>query len=160
MNTPQIWVYAGTFDPITFGHESIIKRAASLCDQLYVAVAQDSRKATWFDGNTRLELVRQRLSALGLPNVQAIGLNGLAVDLCRELEASALVRGLRNGADFDYERNIAHINQLLHPKLETCFLLAPPQESLISSSNVRELARLNADLSALVGQEVLAAFRG
>ncbi|MDO4435835.1 MAG: pantetheine-phosphate adenylyltransferase [Cardiobacteriaceae bacterium] len=153
------WLYAGTFDPITLGHESLIIRAAGLCDELYVAVAQETRKSTLFDGKTRLSLAQARLNALGLSNVHMVALHGLVVDLCRELEISAMVRGLRNGADFDYERNLAHINGLLNPTVETCFLLAPPEKSLISSSNVRELARLGADVSALVGEEVAQALQ-
>lgn len=151
------WIYAGTFDPITFGHESIIQRAAALCDELYVAVAQQPRKQTLLNGEKRFALVQQRLNALHLPQVKTLGFDGLLIDLAKNLQANALVRGLRNGADFDYERNLAHINAQLKPDLETIFLLAPPHESLISSSNVRELWRLGADIRPWVGTEIQSA---
>lgn len=131
--------FCGSFDPITNGHLDLIRRAASLFDAVVVIVAVNSEKKSRFDLDRRLSWVRQ--ATQDLPNVSAVCGTGLAVDLCRSQGAGVLVRGLRNGQDLDYEKNMEAVNGYLDPALETVYLTCSPGMEHVSSSNVRELLR-------------------
>lgn len=140
--------YTGTFDPITNGHADVIRRAAGLFSELYVAVAQSASKKSIFTPEERIELARESLA--DLDNVEVHGSDGLVVDFAREHNVSVLVRGVRGTGDYEYERQMALMNQHLEAGLETVLLCPAPQYSHISSTLVREIALFDGDISGLV----------
>jgi pantetheine-phosphate adenylyltransferase len=144
----RIAVYSGTFDPVTLGHEDVIRRAAGLFDELIVAVAVAHHKKTLFTLEQRIDQVAAVFT--DLPAVRALPFEGLMVEFCREQGACAIVRGIRNVADFDYEAQMASMNQKMAPEVETVFLLPQPQLQCISSTLVREIAKLGGDVSQMV----------
>lgn len=145
-------VYPGTFDPITNGHADLVARASRLFDRVLVAVAKDTGKATCCDLDQRIDLARTALAEQA--NVQVVPFAGLLVDFCREQEASVVVRGLRAVSDFEYEIQLAGMNRRLAPEIETLFLTPLEQYAFISSSLVREVARLGGDVAEFVHPEV------
>ena len=114
-------IYSGTFDPITLGHEDVARRAAMLFDEVVVGVARAHHKSTRFSLDQRLNLAEQTLAVA--PNIRVVAFDGLLVDFCRQQSASAIVRGIRNATDFDYETQMAAMNRKLLPSVETVFLL-------------------------------------
>lgn len=148
----RIAVYSGTFDPITLGHEDVIRRAAGLFDELIVAVAVAHHKTTRFTLDQRMAMVAQ--SMLACPAVRVLPFEGLIMDFCREHGACAVVRGIRNVADFDYEAQMAAMNRKLLPTVETVFLLPQAQLQCISSTLVREIAKLGGDVTEMVSPVV------
>lgn len=158
MNAPssprsrRIGVYSGTFDPITLGHEDVITRAAVLFDDLIVAVAVAHHKKTLFGLDERMAMVAQRFAAM--PYIRVLPFDGLIMDFCREQGACAVVRGIRNMTDFDYESQMAAMNRKLLPTVDTVFLLPQPQWQCISSTLVREIAKLGGDVGSMVSAEV------
>ncbi len=153
----RLAVYSGTFDPLTLGHEDVIARAAGLFDQLIVAVAVAHHKKTQFSLEQRLSLAR--LSLADWPQVRVLPFDGLIMDFCRQHGACAVVRGIRNASDFDYEAQMAAMNRKLLPSVETVFVLPQPDLQCISSTLVREIAKLGGDVSALVNPAVAAQLR-
>ena len=153
----RIAVYSGTFDPITLGHQDVIGRASGLFDELVVAVAVAHHKKTRFDLATRLDLVRASLQPWA--GVRVLPFDGLIMDFCREQGACAVVRGLRNVTDFDYEAQMAAMNRKLNPAVETLFLLPDAHVQCISSTLVREIAKLGGDVTGMVSAPVLRALR-
>ncbi len=150
----NIAVYPGTFDPITNGHSDLVSRAASLFDTVIVAVAQHTAKSTVCDIDQRVHLAR---IALGdLDNVEVVAFEGLLVNFCREQSANLVIRGLRAVSDFEYEFQLAGMNRRLAPEIETIFLTPAEQYAFISSTLVREIARLGGDVSEFVHPEVQA----
>ncbi len=145
-------VYAGTFDPITLGHLDVVGRAAGLFDQLVIAVAMAHHKKTLFGIEQRVELVEA--ACRDLPNVSVLPFDGLMVDFCEAQEATAIVRGIRNLTDFDYEAQMAAMNRKLNPDVETVFLLPDAPLACISSTLVREISKLGGDVSQMVSPEV------
>ncbi|WP_334134221.1 pantetheine-phosphate adenylyltransferase [Tepidimonas sp.] len=150
--TPRIGVYSGTFDPITLGHEDVIRRAATLFDRLIVAVAVAHHKRTLFDLPQRLDMVAEALA--DCPGVDVLPFDGLIMDFCRAHGAQAVVRGIRNVTDFDYEAQMAAMNAKLLPTVQTVFLLPQPQWQCISSTLVREIAKLGGDVTQMVSPGV------
>ncbi len=148
-------VYSGTFDPITLGHLDVVKRAASLFDQLIVAVAVAHHKKTLFSLEARVSLSQAALK--NVANVTVLPFDGLIVDFCKAHNAIAVVRGIRNVADFDYEAQMAAMNRKLSPQVETVFLLPDAPVACISSTLVREISKLGGDVSQMVTADVLAA---
>ena len=148
----RLAVYSGTFDPITLGHEDVIRRAAALFDELVVAVAMAHHKKTLFDLQQRMALVRQALA--DCPNVRVLPFEGLIMDFCQAQRACAVVRGIRNVADFDYEAQMAAMNRKLLPSVDTLFLLPQPDLQCISSTLVREIAKLGGQVHAMVSPGV------
>ncbi len=148
----RIAVYSGTFDPITLGHEDVIRRAAGLFDELIVAVAVAHHKTTRFTLDQRMAMVAQSMQAC--PAVRVLPFEGLIMDFCREHGACAVVRGIRNVADFDYEAQMAAMNRKLLPTVETVFLLPQAQLQCISSTLVREIAKLGGDVTEMVSPVV------
>lgn len=148
----RVAVYSGTFDPITLGHEDVIRRAAGLFDELIVAVAVAHHKKTQFALDQRMALVAQSLHDCA--GVRVLPFEGLIMDFCRQHGASAVVRGIRNVADFDYEAQMAAMNRKLLPTVETVFLLPQAQLQCISSTLVREIAKLGGDVSEMVSPVV------
>jgi len=151
----RIGLYPGSFDPPTKGHEDLIRRSLALCDQLVVAVAVNGSKDPLFTPDERLDMLR---AAIGdQPKVSVRSFDGLLADLAREVEASIIIRGLRAVSDFEYEFQMALMNRQLHPGLETVFLVAALDLTYLSSSLVREIARLGGDVSRFVHPAVSSA---
>ena len=151
-NSKRIAVCSGTFDPLTLGHEDVLKRAAGLFDEVVLAVAMAHHKKTLFTLDQRLALASEALA--GLPNVRVLPFDGLIMDFCRTQGACAVVRGIRNLTDFDYEAQMAAMNRKLHPAVETVFLLPQAELQCISSTLVREIAKLGGDISGMVSAPV------
>ena len=151
-------VYPGTFDPITNGHTDLVERASSLFDQVIVAVAVSSEKATAFPVETRVTLAREVL--VHVDNVEVCCFDNLLVDFVRQREAGVILRGLRAVSDFEYEFQLAGMNRHLAPEIETLFLTPAEQYAYISSSLVREIASLGGDVTPFVHRKVVAALRG
>jgi pantetheine-phosphate adenylyltransferase len=153
----RIAVYSGTFDPVTLGHEDVARRAAGLFDELVIAVAVAHHKKTRFSLDERMALVRQALGADARIRVEPF--DGLIMDFCRQQGACAVVRGIRNVTDFDYEAQMAAMNRKLNPAVETVFLLPQAQLQCISSTLVREISKLGGDVSEMVSAGVASALR-
>jgi pantetheine-phosphate adenylyltransferase len=141
-------VYPGTFDPITNGHQDLVKRAARLFDRVIVAVARQTAKSTVFGLAQREGLAREVLS--DLDNVSVVSFDGLLMEFARSQGAQVVLRGLRAVSDFEYEFQLAGMNRRLAPEIETLFLTPAEQYTFISSSLVREIARLGGDVSEFV----------
>lgn len=149
----RIAVFPGSFDPITLGHYDIIERAAPLFDKLIIAIGQNSQKKYMFPLEKRMEFIRK--STEQFDNVEVDSFEGLTVDYCLKKEAHFILRGLRNPADFEFEKAIAHTNRTLaRKKLETVFLLTSSGKSFISSSIVREIISHGGEYELLVPDAV------
>ncbi len=143
-----IWIYPGSFDPVTLGHLDIIERASRLCDTLVVAVLNNSAKRATFPVEQKLDFLSR--STAHLPNVRCESFGGLLVDYARTLQADAIVRGLRAVSDFEMEFQLATMNRRLAPQVETVFIMTSTEYSFVSSSIVREVGRYGGDISGLV----------
>ena len=141
-------VYPGTFDPITNGHADLVARASRLFEEVIVAVAQDTAKETFCEIGERVALARKVLD--GFDNVEVVAFSGLLVEFCRARGAQVVIRGLRAVSDFEYEFQLASMNRRLAPEVETLFLTPAEQYAFISSSLVREIARLGGDVAEFV----------
>ena len=150
-------VYAGTFDPITDGHLSVLSSAAKVFDEVIVGVAADNNKKTLFTLEERTQLAK--LSTAHLNNVRVEAFSGLLVNFARSQGATALVRGLRVVSDVEYEMQMALFNKDLCSDLETVFFIADATRSFISSSQVRNIASLGGDISKYVSEPVVKALR-
>ena len=148
----------GTFDPITAGHLDIITRASQLVDEVIVAVAASAKKQPLFTLDERVSLVKQ--ATKHLDNVSVEPFDGLLVDFANKKQASAVIKGLRAITDFEYEFQMTAVNYKLSPKLETLFIMSPPQHMYLSSSVVRELASMGSDVSQFVPACVCEALKG
>ena len=156
-NSSRIAVYSGTFDPLTLGHIDVVRRAASLFDQLIIAVAVAHHKKTLFTLPARVSLAQ--IATKNIANVTVLPFDGLIMDFCATHKACAVVRGIRNLTDFDYEAQMAAMNRKLRPQVETVFLLPDAPLQCISSTLVREISKLGGDVSQMVSPEVLAALQ-
>ncbi len=141
-------IYAGTFDPITNGHLDQIQRAAKLFEHIIIAVAKNPSKHPLFDLTKRVELVNK--STAHLNNITVIGFSGLLVDLAKEQQAQALIRGIRNANDVEYEIQLAQLNNKLSENLETIFLPPAIEWRYLSSTQVRDIHLHKGDVSAFV----------
>jgi len=150
-------IYPGTFDPITRGHIDLVVRAAKMFDEVVVAIAVGHHKNPLFSLEERVELAQHSLSHLD--NVEFMGFDGLLVNFFNEQKATAVLRGLRAVSDFEYEFQLANMNRTLDASFETVFLTPAEQYSFISSTMVREIARLKGDVSKFVPQHVAEAFQ-
>ncbi|MGI9175859.1 MAG: pantetheine-phosphate adenylyltransferase [Rhodothermales bacterium] len=151
----RLALYPGTFDPITFGHLDILQRALHFFDEIEVTVAVNANKHTLFTAEERCALIRACTAELGGVSVAAF--EGLLVDRARERGAVALVRGLRQVSDFDYEFRMAFANRRLYPDLDTVFLMTSEDHALINASIVRDVHRWGGDVSLFVPPPVVAA---
>ena len=141
-------VYPGTFDPLTRGHEDLVRRASTLFDSLILGVADSRSKKPFFTLDERLEMARQVLG--DLRNVEVVGFTGLLIDFARQHNARVVVRGLRAVSDFEYEFQLAGMNRNLDPDMETVFLTPSEQHMFISATLVREIAMFGGDVSKFV----------
>ena len=149
----KIAAFCGTFDPVTYGHLDIIERASKLFDQLVVFISPNSDKNNEFTEEKRLKWLNE--STKHLSNVTRKIQSGLVVEACKSVNATVLVRGIRNGVDCTYEQNMAFMNARLNEDIETVCLFTRPEYSLYSSSNVRELFKYGQDISGFVPACVL-----
>lgn len=148
LSRPRVAVYSGTFDPFTRGHDDVVRRAAALFDQLIIAVATAHHKKTLFSLDQRVQQVQE--ATQGLAGVSVLPFDGLIMDFCAAQRATAVVRGIRNLTDFDYEAQMAAMNRKLRPQVETVFLLPDAPLACISSTLVREISKLGGDVSQMV----------
>ena len=155
-DSPRIGVYPGSFDPVTRGHEDLIRRSLAFVDQVIVAVAVNVAKQPLFTLEERVSLLRETIR---LPEVDIRSFDGLLVDFARSVGAAVIVRGLRAVSDFEYEFQMALMNRTLAPTLETVFLVPAFDLTYLSSSLVREVARFGGDVSQLVQPSVQQALR-
>ncbi|MGQ4878026.1 pantetheine-phosphate adenylyltransferase [Billgrantia sp. LNSP4103-1] len=153
----RIAVYPGTFDPITHGHYDLIERASLLFDKVVVAISASPGKNPALDLDTRIALAREISS--GLDNVEVIGFSGLLTDMMTEQGARIILRGLRAVSDFEYELQLANMYRAQAPELESVFLTPAVENSYISSTIVREIAKLGGDISRLVHPRVAETLR-
>jgi len=144
--------YPGSFDPVTNGHLDIIHRASRIFDQVIVALFVNLEKSPMFTAEERLEMVREVTA--GLPNVTVESSTGLLVDFCRRRGVDVVVRGLRAISDFDYEFQMAQMNKELYERIETVFMMTRKEHLFLSSSIVKEIARLGGDVSRFVPEGV------
>jgi pantetheine-phosphate adenylyltransferase len=150
-------VYPGTFDPITRGHEDLVRRAAGIFHRVVVAISENPNKTPMFDIVERVDMARAVFADLA--NVQVTGYKGLTVDVAREHGNAVIVRGLRAVSDFEFEFQLANMGRHLAPGVETMFLTPKEQFTFISSTLVREIATLGGNVSEFVHPVVEAAFR-
>lgn len=143
-----IAIYPGTFDPVTNGHVDLIARSASMFEHVIVGIAANKNKAPLFSLEERVDLVKQAVGFL--PNVSVVGFAGLLVDCAATHGAQVVLRGLRAVSDFEYEFQLAWMNRRLSSQLETLFLTPSEQYAFLSSSMIREIAKLGGDVSGFV----------
>jgi pantetheine-phosphate adenylyltransferase len=152
-----IAVYPGTFDPVTNGHLDIIHRATRLFDKLIVAVASNKGKDPLFSNHERIKLIQSSIAELPCQNkIQVLGFDTLLVDFCKQHQANVILRGLRAVSDFEYEFQLSGMNKKLNKEIETLFLPTTEQNAYISSSLVKEIARLGGDISEFIPSNVRA----
>ncbi len=148
----RIAIYPGTFDPITLGHEDVVRRAADLFDEVIVAVADSTNKNTLFSLQERVAMAQGVFSHAA--NIKVMGFSGLLMQFVQDQGAKMVIRGLRAASDFEYEFQLAGMNRKLYPQFETLFLTPSEQFMFISSSLVREVAVLGGDVQAFLSQTV------
>jgi pantetheine-phosphate adenylyltransferase len=141
-------VYPGTFDPLTRGHEDLVRRAGSLFGSLILGIADSKAKRTFFTLQERVDMAREVLG--DVKNLQIVGFTGLLIDFVRKHDAHVVLRGLRAVSDFEYEFQLAGMNRNLYPEMETIFLTPSEQHMFISATLVREIAVLGGDVSKFV----------
>ena len=150
----RIAVYPGTFDPITLGHADIIRRGAKLVDRLIIGVTTNPSKNPMFTPAERMDMVRREVAAMGVTNVDVVGFNALLMKFAERQGASVIVRGLRAVADFEYEYQMAGMNQQLNSRIETVFLMADVSLQPIASKLVKEIALFGGEISRFVSPAV------
>jgi pantetheine-phosphate adenylyltransferase len=150
-------VYAGSFDPVTFGHLDLIKRAAQLFDQVVIAIGRHPTKTALFTFQERMDLLRD--VTLEIPSVRVESFEGLLIHYCERIGARVIVRGLRAATDFEYELQIAHANADMVPGVDTIFLPTRTHYGFLSASLVREIASHGGDVSHYVPEQVSAALK-
>jgi len=141
-------VYPGTFDPLTRGHEDLVRRASTLFDSLILAIADSKAKRPFFSLEERISMSREVLG--DLKNVEVLGFSGLLIEFVRQQGARVVLRGLRAVSDFEYEFQLAGMNRSLYPEMETIFLTPSEQHMFISATLVREIAALGGDVAKFV----------
>lgn len=147
-------IYPGTFDPLTLGHEDLVRRAANLFDEVIVAVADSSSKRPCFTPDERVVIAREVLAPY--KNVSVMRFSGLLIDFAKSQGANVILRGLRAVSDFEYEFQLAGMNRNLHPEIETLFLTPAERYLFISATLVREIAMLGGDVGKFVPASVVA----
>ena len=152
MKNNKTALYPGTFDPITNGHFDIIERALGLFDEVIIAVASSEDKNPMFTLDERIQMIH--LATQGLKNVRVVGFNNLTVELARSHDANILIRGLRTASDFEYELQLAYLNNSLDNSIETVYLMPKLQHAFVSSSFIRNLLKFNGKIDHLLPKEV------
>ncbi len=152
--TERIGIYPGTFDPITLGHADIIRRGSKLVDKLIIGVTTNPSKNPMFSTEERFAMVEREIASMGIENVEVVGFNALLVKFAQRMGANVLIRGLRAVADFEYEYQMAGMNQQLDDDIETVFLMADVSLQPIASKLVKEIALFGGDITPFVSKEV------
>ena len=150
----RIGVYPGTFDPITLGHADIIRRGAKLVDKLIIGVTTNMSKNPMFTPDERMDMVRREVAAMGIDNVEVVGFNALLMKFAEKQGANVIVRGLRAVADFEYEYQMAGMNQQINAGIETVFLMADVSLQPIASKLVKEIALFGGEINRFVSPAV------
>ncbi len=150
----RIGVYPGTFDPITLGHSDIIRRGAKLVDRLIIGVTTNLSKNPMFEPDERIAMVEREVASMGLGNVSVVGFNALLMKFAERQGANVIVRGLRAVADFEYEYQMAGMNQQINDGIETVFLMADVGLQPIASKLVKEIATFGGDIAPFVSAAV------
>jgi pantetheine-phosphate adenylyltransferase len=145
-------IYPGTFDPLTRGHEDLVRRASTIFDTIVLAIAESRPKRTFFSLQERIDMAREVLPDVN--NLEVVGFSGLLIDFVRKHGARVVLRGLRAVSDFEYEFQLAGMNRNLYPEMETMFLTPSEQHMFISATLVREIASLGGDVSKFVHPHV------
>ena len=153
----NIAIYAGTFDPITFGHIDLVNRATSIFDKVIIGIAKSPKKEPLFSLEERVTMTKEVLKDLS--NVEVFGFEGLLLEFAKQQQANILLRGLRTVTDFDYEFQLAGMNRHLDSTIETIFLMPDERFMSISSTFVREIATLDGNVSDFVPEAVINAFK-
>ncbi|HJN58598.1 MAG: pantetheine-phosphate adenylyltransferase [Dehalococcoidia bacterium] len=148
-------IFPGTFDPITNGHFDIILRGSKIFDEITIGVYRDSKKNLMFDTDERTKLIEDVIKDLS--NVKILQYTGLTVNFAKKVGASVIIRGLRIGNDFEYEREMALMNRQINPDIELVCLISSINNQFISSSRIKEICMLQGDVSTLVSKSVLEA---
>jgi len=148
----RIAVFPGSFDPFTKGHEAIVRRGISLFDKIIVAIGENSEKKSFFRLEQRLAWIEEIFS--DVDNVEVTSYAGLTSKFCESVHAKYILRGLRNGTDFAFEKNIALVNKEMHGELETVFLLTDPEYAYITSTIVREILKHGGDASKFIPEQI------
>ena len=149
----RIAVFPGSFDPITLGHVSIVKRAIPLFDKIIISIGINSEKKNMFSLEKRITWIEQIFKSE--PKIVVESYSGLTIYFCRKKDANYILRGLRTSADFEFERGIGQVNKKLADDIETIFLLTEPQYTPISSSIIRDVIRNGGDASSMIPKEVV-----
>ncbi len=152
--TQRIGIYPGTFDPITLGHADIIRRGSKLVDRLILGVTTNPSKNPMFSPDERIAMVEREVAAMGLGNIEVVGFNALLMKFANKMGASMIIRGLRAVADFEYEYQMAGMNQQIDDEIETVFLMADVSLQPIASKLVKEIALFGGDISPFVSAAV------
>lgn len=147
-------IFPGSFDPITKGHENILRRALPLFDEIIIAIGKNSSKQNYFSLEQREKWIKQVFS--DEPKVRIESYTGLTIDFCKKMNAGFILRGLRTSADFEFEKSIAQNNNVMAPHIETIFILPIPELSAINSTIVRDIIRNGGDASPFVPKGVIA----
>ena len=149
----KITVFPGSFDPVTRGHESIIRRALPLFDKIIIGVGENGEKKSFFPVERRVAWLNQIFG--NEPKIRILTYTGLTIDLCRRKNARFILRGLRTSADFEFERSIGQVNKLMYPEIDTVFLLSAPEYASVSSSIVRDIIRNGGDVTQFVPEGII-----
>jgi pantetheine-phosphate adenylyltransferase len=149
----NIAVFPGSFDPVTRGHESVVRRALPLFDKIIVAVGENSGKQSYFPLEQRMKWLEQTFN--GEPGIEILSYSGLTVQFCKSAGAKYILRGLRTAVDFEFERGIGQMNRDLEPEVETVFLLCDPEYTALSSSIVREIHRHGGAIRGFLPEKVI-----
>ena len=150
----RIGIYPGTFDPVTLGHSDIMRRGSKLVDRLIIGVTTNPSKNPMFTPEERMDMVTAEVARLGLENVEVVGFDALLMKFAEKVGASTIVRGLRAVADFEYEYQMAGMNQQINASIETVFLMADISLQPIASKLVKEIALYGGDISPFVSPHV------
>ena len=148
----RIAVFPGSFDPFTVGHESIVRRALPLFDEIIIAIGYNSAKKGFFSIENRIKWISELFA--DEPKIKVLKYEGLTVEFCKKVNSNFILRGLRTAADFEFERAIGQVNHKLQPKLETIFMLTEPEHSAITSTIIREIFRFGGDVSQFIPQGI------
>ena len=146
-------IYPGSFDPVTLGHLDIIKRAAKVCDVLYVAVLNNNHKTPLFSADDRVKMLQDVTSDLA--NVKVVSFSGLLVDFCKQIDCQTIIRGLRAVTDFEYEIAMAQTNHAQAPDIDTVFFTTSIKYSYLSSSMVKEIAMYGGDINKFIPAKII-----